>query len=179
MNAHPLAPHWMFLSKAPFYTPVFLPAPECKEPLLAMRVEEIGWFYQQFFQTVIRFTAWCDPYDTWVIAFPFRILDAQQECWVEGTPCLNPRNATDAALIGKFAQHEIIHLWLLSADMSDFVTLEIVWPTEQRRHVARQLAKIDQTLLGEKLASPFDPDFEAAKRRFYSLYTVEHLLHTP
>lgn len=56
---HPLAPHWMFLSQAPFYTSVFLPAPECQGPLLAMRVEEIGWFYQPFYQTVMRFTAWC------------------------------------------------------------------------------------------------------------------------
>ena len=108
----------MFLSKAPFYTPVFLSAPECREPLLAMRVEEIGWFYQQFYRTVIRFTAWCGSYETWVIAFPFRI-DVQRDFWIEGTPCLNPRNMDDAAMIRKFAQHDIIHLWVLNADLSD------------------------------------------------------------
>jgi hypothetical protein len=63
--------------------------------------------------------------------------------------------------------------------MSDFVTVEITWPAAQQRHVARLLTEIDQTLLGEKLTSPFDPDFEAAKREFQSLYTVEHLLHAP
>ncbi|HXG19000.1 MAG TPA: hypothetical protein VNN62_08000 [Methylomirabilota bacterium] len=176
--AHPLAPHWMFLSQAPFYTPVFLPAPECQEPLLAMRVEEIEWFSQQFYQTVVRFTAWCGPQETWVIAFPFRI-GVRQDVWVEGAPCLNPRNAADAELIRKFTRHERIHLWLLNYDLSDFVVTELAWPAAQHHHVARLLTEIDQTLLGEKLTSPFDPDFEAAKREFQSLYTVERLLHAP
>src|SRR5262245_30147279 len=112
MNMHPIAPHWMFLSKAPFYTPVVLPAPECREPLIAMRVEELGWFSHPCYQTIIRFTAWCGPYDTWVVAFPFR-LEVHHECWVEGTPCLNPRNFTDAALLDRFAHQELIYLWLL------------------------------------------------------------------
>ena len=178
MNMHPLVPHWTFLSKAPFYTPLFLSAPECQEPLLVMRVEEIGWFYQRFYQTVIRFTAWCGPYETWVIAFPFRI-DVQRDFWIEGSPCLNPRNVADAAMIRKFTQHEIIHLWVLNADLSDFVTTEIAWPTTQHRYVSELLAEIDLALLGEKLTSPFDPDFEAAKREFQTLYTVEELLHAP
>jgi len=178
MHIHPLAHHWMFLSTAPFYMPVFLPAPECPEPLIAMRVEDLGWFYQQFYRTVIRFTAWCGPYDTWVFAFPFRI-DVQRDFWIEGTPCLNPRSVTDAAMIRKFTQHEVIHLWVLNADLSDFVTTEIVWPAAQHRLVSKLLAEVDLTLLGEKLTSPFDPDYEAAKRAFQERYTVEELLYAP
>ena len=143
-----------------------------------MRVEDLGWFCQQFCRTVIRFTAWCSPYETWVIAFPFRV-DVRRNFWIEGTPCLNPRNVADAAMIRKFAHHEIIHLWVLNADLSDFVTTEIDWPTTHHRYVSELLAEIDLTLLGEKLTSPFDPDFEAAKREFQELYTVEELLHAP
>ena len=176
MSAHPLAGYWMFLCKAPFYTPVFLSAPECQEPLLALRVEELQEFYQQFYRTTVRFTAWCGPYETWVFAFPFRI-DVCQDFFLEGLPCLNPRNAADSEIIHKFAQHEIIHFLLLNADLSDSVATEVVWPKEQHRHVSQLLTEVDQTLLGDKLLSAFDPDFERAKREFQNLYTVEHLLH--
>jgi hypothetical protein len=178
MNTHPLAEHWMFLCKAPFYTPVFLSAPECREPLLAMRVEELHYFYQQFYRTTVRFTAWCGLYETWVVAFPFRI-DVCRDFRLEGVPCLNPRNVADAEIIQKFARHEIIHFWLLNADLSDFVTTEVLWPKEQHRHVSQLLTEVDQTLLGDKLISAFDPDFERAKREFQTLYTVEHLLQVP
>lgn len=111
-----------------------------------------------------------------MIAFPLRIA-VRRDVWVEGAPCLNPRNAANAVQIRQFAHHERIHLWFLSHDLSDFVITEMGWPVAQHRHVAQLLIEIDQTLLGEELPSPFDPDFEAAKREFPSRSTGEHLLY--
>jgi hypothetical protein len=68
---------------------------------------------------------------------------------------------------------------MLNADLSDSVTIEVLWPKEQHRHVSQLLIEVDQTLLGDKLMSAFDPDFERAKHEFQNLYTVEHLLHVP
>jgi hypothetical protein len=175
MNGNLLEHVWSFLLKAPPYTSIFLLVQECEEPLLVMRVEELSLFCQTEYRASLSFETWCNTHGTWVVALPFRIKVCPQFS-VEGMPCLNPRSARDAEIIRKFSRDETVRFLFLNANLSDSVNAEVAWPYDRRWYVEQCIQEMDHALIGEKLTSPFDPDFEQAKREFQSYYTVAKLL---
>jgi hypothetical protein len=160
-----------FLLHTPLYTSTFLVVQEWEEPVLVMRVEELSLFRQGEYRARVGFQAWQNKYGTWVAAVPF-CLEAQTQLRVKGMPCLNPRRAADFEIIQKFSCKKCIRFLFLSADLDDAEDVQISWPLAQRAQVRRLVQTIDQTLLGEKFTSAFDPDFEQARQEFQALLAV-------
>jgi len=160
-----------FLLHAPPYTSTFLVVQEWQEPVLVMRVEELSLFQQGGYRARIGFQTWQSKYGAWVVVVPF-CLEVHPRLQVKGIPCLNPRRTTDFEIIQKFSREKHIRFLFLSVDLVEAMDCLIAWPLAQRSRVRRLIQSIEQTLIGKKLTSAFDPDFEQARQEFQALLTT-------
>ena len=160
-----------FLLHAPPYTSTFLVVQEWQEPVLVMRVEELSLFRQGGYRARVGFQTWQGKYGTWVVAVPF-CLEVHPQLRVKGIPCLNPRRTADFEIIQQFSREKHIRFLFLSTDLAEATDCLIAWPIVQRSQVRRFIQRIEQTLIGEKLTSAFDPDFEQARQEFQALLTA-------
>src|SRR5262249_33991641 len=154
-----------FLLHAPPYTSTFLVVREWQEPVLVMRVEELSLFRQGGYRARVGFQTWQSKYGTWVVAVPF-CLEVHPQLQVKGMPCLNPRRTADFEIIQQFSREKHLRFLFLSADLVEATDCSIAWPSAQRSQVRRFIQRIEQTLIGEKFTSAFDPDFEQARQEF-------------
>lgn len=168
MKVQLLHPFRSFLLQAPPYTSTFLLVKEWREPVLVMRVEELAAFQQQQYRARVGFRAWRSDGGAWVVAIPFS-LELRPRREITGSPCLNPRNATDYHVIRKFAQERSIRFLFFDERLEEATDAEIAWPAMQRLRVRELIKRMDGALLGERLTSVFDPDFEEARREFLTL----------
>jgi|SRR5882724_2534346 len=135
-----------------------------------MRVEELSHFQRGRYRARVGFRAWQNAGGTWVVAVPF-CLEVTPQFKIEGRPCLNPRQAADSHVIQQFGRERSIRFLFLSPDLADATDAQIVWPAAQRGQVRRLIQAMDHTLIGEKLTSAFDPDFEHARQELQALLT--------
>jgi hypothetical protein len=156
-----------FLLKAPPYTSTFLYIQEWSEPVIVMRVEEIARF-RDAFRAQVGLQTWQNSHGTWVVAVPFR-LQVPPRLRIDGLPCLNPRRAPDYDMMQRFTTEESIRFLFISADLTEAEDIQVPWPVAQRVQVQRQIDRIDATLTGARITSPFDADFEHAKQEFQAL----------
>lgn len=157
-----------FLLQSPFYTSTFLITQECRDPMIVMRVEDLRLFASDRYRARVGFRTWRNEQQTWVVAVPF-CLELPPQFKVEGLLCLNPRRAADCAIIEKFAREECVRFLFLSPDLNASVDAEISWPPVQRENVRRMVHAMELSVIGEKLSSIFDPDFEQARQEFHAL----------
>jgi len=157
-----------FLLHSPLYTSTFLTVQEWDEPVLVMRVENLSLFLQGGYRVRLGFQTWQSTSGTWVVTVPF-CLEIHPQLQVQGIPCLNPRRATDYAIIEKFGKEQQARFLFLSSQLDDAADISVPWPAAQQAKVRRLIQTIDQTLLGERLTSSFDPDFEQARQEFLAL----------
>ena len=160
-----------FLLRVPLYTSTFLRVQEWSEPVLVMRVEELARFQRGGYRARVGFRAWHSRGGTWVVAVPF-CLEVQPWLTIKGMPCLNPRQAADSSVIQQFARARSLRFLFLSPDVADAADARIAWPGAQRAQVRRLMQDMDRALIGEKLTSAFDPDFEHACQEFQALLTM-------
>ena len=171
MKVHLLDYFRSFLLHSPPYTSTFLVVQEWDEPVLVMRVEDLALFRQGGYRARLGFQTWQSTFGTWVVAVPF-CLEVHPQLQVKGIPCLNPRRATDYEIIEKFGKEERVRFLFLSARLDDVADLEVPWPSAQQAKVRRLIQTTEQTLLGKRLTSSFDPDFEQARQEFLALLTA-------
>jgi hypothetical protein len=157
-----------FLLQAPPYTSTFLLVQEWREPVLVMRVEELSAFQQGQYRARVGFRTWQSDGGAWVVAVPF-CLEVRPQCKITGMPCLNPRSAADYQVIRKFAQESSIRFLFLDKELAEATDAQIAWPPLQRAQARKLIELMDASLLGERLTSVFDPDFEQARQEFQNL----------
>jgi hypothetical protein len=164
-----------FLLHSPPYTSTFFVVQEWDEPVLVMRVEDLSLFRQERYRARLGFQTWQSKSGTWVVAVPFD-LEVHPQLQVKGIPCLNPRRAIDYDIIEKFGKEDRIRFLFLSSRLDDAADIEVPWPSAQQAKVRRLIQTTDQTLLGKRLTSSFDPDFEQAKQEFLALLAAVDFL---
>ncbi len=157
-----------FLLRSPFYTSTFLTTQECKAPMIVMRVEDLHLFEQEGYRARVAFRTWRNEQQTWVVAVPF-CLELFPRLKVEGLLYLNPRRAVDSAVVEMFTKADYIRFLFLSADLNDALDAEVPWPSAQREKVRQMAQAMEGAVVGEKLSSVFDPDFEQARQEFQVL----------
>lgn len=69
----------------------------------------------------------------------------------------------------KFAREDCVRFLFLSPDLNASVDAEIPWPPVQRENIRRMVHAMELSVIGEKLSSVFDPDFEQARQEFHAL----------
>lgn len=168
MKVHLLTHFRSFLLQAPPYTTTFLSVQEWREPVLVMRVEKLSLFQGREYRARVGLRTWRNESRTWVAAVPF-CLEVTPQLRITGLPCLNPRRAVDAQMLQRFVTEPQIRFLFLSADLANASDACVTWPPAQRATARRLIQAIEGDLLGERLTSAFDPDFELARQEFQRL----------
>ena len=163
-----------FLLRSPFYTSTFLTTQECQAPIIVMRVEELYLFEQKGYRARVGFRTWRNEQQTWIVAVPF-CLELSPQLKVEGLLYLNPRRAADYAIVERFATEDYIRFLFLSSDLNDALSAKVHWSGAQREKVRQMVQVMDSAIVGEKLSSVFDPDFEQARQEFQALLSTLEL----
>jgi hypothetical protein len=156
-----------FMLQAPFFTSALLVMQEWREPVIAMRVRDLTPF-RGAYAARVGFHTWQNTQGTWITSIPFCVEEFMR-FRIQGMPCLNPRRASDYAVMQRFTTAESLRFLFLSADLEEAEDGQIAWPSAQRLQVQQLIEQIDTSLIGEKLTSVFDPDFEQARHEFERL----------
>ncbi|MBI2997902.1 MAG: hypothetical protein HYY46_05535 [Deltaproteobacteria bacterium] len=166
-------PQRALLLRMPSYTPLLLGLERRNETALTMRVEDLASFRKPELPIQVGFVLYRSEAGMWLVCVPFRIIDKPEDP-LEGDAYINPRQASDYALLENLARQNIFPVVLLSPDLKDAVVKGIPWRLQGE--ATNALGAVDASVAG-KLGGNWDPDFERAKREFQGRFTVRELLN--
>ncbi|MEW6299328.1 MAG: hypothetical protein AB1671_16580 [Thermodesulfobacteriota bacterium] len=159
---------WAVLRDEPLYSARFVAREGTDELLLVVRVEEVDWFLEASPPLTCRLTAWRSSRGVWVAAFSYRLHPC---CGGPrgGVFYLNPRHATDAALLRALPRQESLSVILLSEDCGEHYTVTVPHPPQELARWQEEVTPLLQAHAGPPLQGEEDPDFAAAVHEFHSL----------
>ena len=166
---------WSLLQQEPFYSARFIHREETDEIVLVVRVEVLDFFLDVHPPLSLNLTVWSSPKGTWVIALAY-LLHRTFGDTKGGIFYLNPRQASDSAILHKLLQQETLHVIFFSADMSEHLTVGVMQPTQTLTRWQQLVENMNRTLTGEKFDGESDPDFETALQDFQVRFSAQDLL---
>ena len=160
-----------------FDTPILVGLASRRETGVALRVRDLFSFRREGMPIAVRLVGYQGREGVWVVAVAVRI-GVETHTLLEGVAYLNPRQAGDYHLLHNLAQQEGFPLLFLHDSLNVGVGQEVVWSVYNRQQVRVLLHQLDHVLPNLYEDSEHDVDFEAVRREFHNLHSVEKLLAT-
>lgn len=155
----------------PVFTPVLIAASGAALTALFLRCDSLDTFRQAGLRIQVAFAGF-EHDGSCLACVAFRVFDRTDDP-LEGDAYLNPRQSTDRAALGNLTAQTQIPLVFLSKTLQEQVAKAVSWQATSQaaaRDVFERSASVGI------LAGSFDPEFQKAKDRFQSLYTVKSIL---
>ncbi len=156
---------WLLLMEEPVYSVRFIAREGAQELAVVSRVEDLGWFIDAPLPLTLSLTTWQSPARIWVVAIGYQLHPTFGGS-KGGVFYLNPRQASDAAILHKLVQQDKLTVILLSDDTELHYTLSVPLSPPQLERWQAAMARLGLPAANTLLDTEQDPAFSRALRAF-------------
>ena len=160
---------WLLLMEEPLYSVRFIDREGSQELAVVSRVEDLDWFIEAPLPLTLSLSTWQSPEQVWVVAIGYQLHPTFGGS-KGGVFYLNPRQASDAALLHKLIQQDKLTLILLSEDTQLHYTLSVPLSPPQLARWQAVVARLGLPAADALLDTEEDPAFNRALQAFQAQY---------
>ena len=163
---------WLLLMEEPMYSVRFIDREGTQELAVVSRVEDLDWFIDAPLPLTLSLCTWQSPERIWVVAIGYQLHPTFGGS-KGGVFHLNPRQASDAALLHKLVRQDNLTVIFLSEDTGLHYTVSVPLSPQQLAGWRAAVTRLGLTAEGESLDAGEDPAFQRALRAFQEQYSLE------
>ncbi|MCY4389112.1 MAG: hypothetical protein OXC18_18620 [Desulfurellaceae bacterium] len=166
---------WLLLREEPVYSVRFIDREGTQELAVVSRVEDLDWFIEAPLPLTLRLSTWQSPEQIWVVAIGYQLHPTFGGS-KGGVFYLNPRQASDAALLHKLVRQDKLTVILLSDDTELHYTVSVPLSPPQLERWQAAVARLGLPAAGALSDAEEDPAFDRALRAFQEQYGPDDVL---
>ena len=152
---------WALLRKEPLYSARFIDREDTDELVVVVRVEMLDWFLEVQPPLTLDLVLWRSPRGVWVSILSYE-LRPNFGGSKGGTFYLNPLVNSEAELLRKLVQQEVLPIIFLSEDCESHYTSRILIDPQLLQAWRQQIDEVKLDLKGRPSVDDDDPVFAAA-----------------
>ncbi len=160
---------WLLLMEEPLYSVRFIDREGTQELAVVSRVEDLDWFIEAPLPLSLSLSTWQSPERIWVVAIGYQLHPTFGGS-KGGVFYLNPRQASDAALLHKLVQQDKLTVILLSEDTGLHYTVSVPLSPPQLERWQAAMARLDLPAADAPPDAEEDPAFNRALQAFQEQY---------
>ena len=160
---------WLLLMEEPLYSVRFIDREGTQELAVVSRVEDLDWFIDAPLPLSLSLCTWQSPEQVWVVAVGYQLHPTFGGS-KGGVFYLNPRQASEAALLRKLVGQEKLTVILLSDDTALHYTVSVPLSPPQLERWQSAVARLGLPAPDALLDTEEDPTFERALQAFQAQY---------
>ena len=160
---------WLLLMEEPLYSVRFIDREGTQELAVVSRVEDLDWFIEAPLPLSLSLSTWQSPERIWVVAIGYQLHPTFGGS-KGGVFYLNPRQASDAALLHKLVQQDKLTVILLSEDTGLHYTVSVPLSPPQLERWQAAMARLDLPAADALPDAEEDPAFNRALQAFQEQY---------
>ena len=142
---------------------------------MVSRVEDLDWFIEAPLPLTLRLSTWQSPEQIWVVAIGYQLHPTFGGS-KGGVFYLNPRQASDAALLHKLVRQDKLTVILLSDDTELHYTVSVPLSPPQLERWQAAVARLGLPAAGALSDAEEDPAFDRALQAFQEQYGPDDVL---
>lgn len=166
---------WLLLREEPVYSVRFIDREGTQELAVVSRVEDLDWFIEAPLPLTLRLSTWQSPEQIWVVAIGYQLHPTFGGS-KGGVFYLNPRQASDAALLHKLVRQDKLTVILLSDDTELHYTVSVPLSPPQLERWQAAVARLGLPAAGALPNAEEDPAFDRALQAFQEQYGPDDVL---
>ena len=163
---------WLLLMEEPLYSVRFIDREGTQELAVVSRVEDLDWFIQAPLPLSLSLAAWQSPERIGVVAIGYQLHPTFGGS-KGGVFYLNPRQASDAAILHKLIRQDNLAVILLSEDTGLHYTVSV--PLSPQQLERWQAAVLGLPAEGEPFDAEEDPAFDRALQAFQEQHSPDDI----
>ena len=160
---------WLLLREEPLYSVRFIDREGTQELAVVSRVEDLDWFIEASLPLTLSLSTWQSPERIWVVAVGYQLHPTFGGS-KGGVFYLNPRQASDAALLQKLVRQDKLTVILLSEDTELHYTVSVPLSPPQLERWQAAVARLGLPVAGALPDAEEDPAFDRAFQAFQTRY---------
>lgn len=166
---------WLLLMEEPLYSVRFIDREGTQELAVVSRVEDLDWFIDAPLPLTLSLCTWRSPERIWVVAIGYQLHPTFGGS-KGGVFYLNPRQASDAALLQKLVRQDKLTVVLLSEDTELHYTVSVPLSPPQLERWQASVARLGPPAADALLDAEEDPAFNQALEAFQARYSPDDVL---
>ena len=166
---------WLLLMEEPLYSVRFIDREGTQELAVVSRVEDLDWFIEAPLPLTLSLSPWQSPERIWVVAIGYQLHPTFGGS-KGGVFYLNPRQASDVAILQKLVQQDKLTVILLSDDTELHYTVSVPLSPPQLERWQAAMARLGLPTEGALLNAEEDPAFNRALQAFQEQYSLGDVL---
>ena len=163
---------WRLLMEEPLYSVRFIDREGTQELAVVSRVEDLDWFIEAPLPLTLSLCPWQSPERIWVVAIGYQLHPTFGGS-KGGVFYLNPRQASDAAILQKLVQQEKLTVILLSDDTALHYTVSVPLSPPQLERWQAAAAQLGLPAADTLTDAEEDPAFNRALQMFQAQYSPD------
>ena len=163
---------WLLLMEEPVYSVRFIDREGTQELAVVSRVEDLDWFIDAPLPLSLSLCTWQSPEQVWVVAVGYQLHPTFGGS-KGGVFYLNPRQASDAALLQKLVRQDKLTVVLLSEDTELHYTVSVPLSPPQLERWQAAVARLGPPAADALLDAEEDPTFNRALQAFQAQYGLD------
>ncbi len=163
---------WLLLREEPVYSVRFIDREETQELAVVGRVEDLAWFIDAPLPLTLSLCTWQSPEQIWVVAIGYQLHPTFGGS-KGGVFYLNPRQASDAAILQKLVQQDKLTVILLSDDTELHYTVSVPLSPPQLGCWQAAMARLGLPAADALLEREEDPVFNRVLQIFQAQYSMD------
>ena len=152
---------WMLLREEPLYSARFIDRAGTDELVLVARVASLEEFLDAYPPVLLDMTSWRSSRGVWVVVVSYQ-LRLSFGGTKGGSFYLDPRQETEARLLGKLMQQDALPIIFLSEDCDSHYTSKAIFDPQVVMTWRQQLEEIQREQKGRPVLAEHDEEFAAA-----------------
>ncbi len=160
---------WLLLMEEPLYSVRFIDREGTQELAVVSRVEDLGWFIDAPLPLSLSLCTWQSPKGIWVVAIGYQLHPTFGGS-KGGVFYLNPRQASDTAILRKLVRQEKLTVILLSDDTELHYTVSVPLSPPRLELWQAAVARLGPSAADALLDAEEDPAFNRALQAFQAQY---------
>ena len=166
---------WLLLMEEPLYSVRFIDREGTQELAAVSRVEDLDWFIDAPLPLTLSLCTWRSPERIWVVAIGYQLHPTFGGS-KGGVFYLNPRQASDAALLQKLVRQDKLTVVLLSEDTELHYTVSVPLSPPQLARWQASVAQLGPPTADALLDAEEGPAFNQALEAFQAQYSPDDVL---
>ena len=163
---------WLLLREEPVYSVRFIDREGTQELAVVSRVEDLDWFIDASLPLTLSLSTWQSPERIWVVAIGYQLHPTFGGS-KGGVFYLNPRQASDAAILRKLVQQDKLTVILLSDDTELHYTVSVPLSPQQLERWQAAMARLGLPAANTLLDTEEDPAFNRTLQVFQAQYNPD------
>ena len=166
---------WLLLMEEPVYSVRFIDREGTQELAVVSRVEDLDWFIDAPLPLSLSLRTWQSPEEIWVVAVGYQLHPTFGGS-KGGVFYLNPRQASDTAILHKLVRQDKLTVILLSEDTALHYTVSVPLSPPQLERWQAAVARLGPPAADALLDTEEDPAFNRALQAFQAQHSPDDVL---